>query len=346
MRAFTEAILFPLVVTVSSCSTLSGCALAVMCVSAARQTRGHSADAHAAKSLQLLLGFLGVADALFAVSFLVAQLPTGWRGSESGGPACLIAATLNDVGALGSALFTAALAWALHCALVLQGRHTVRLARLALPLSALVWVSIAIFETSIWLAFYEPRGALAPNQVMPWCHWRRGTIWVSVSLYSIIILVCVYLLAVYAHIAVHTHRRLRSALATALHPATGDDSCSLTTEELDSRLQSALYMRSRALALDVRLSSYLLAYILSQLPSVVHRMWQASTPGSTSPEWLAIAQSATQPAQGLLNLLVFSHHSRRPSTDRSSWDLGCGECVRRWCSGTRRNRGSTNSAYQ
>ena len=109
MRAFTEAILFPLVVTVSSCSTLSGCALAVMCVSAARQTRGHSADAHAAKSLQLLLGFLG---------------------------------------------------------------------------------------------------------------------------------------------------------------------------------------------------------------------------------------------QGLLNLLIFSHHSRRPSTDWSSWDLGCGECVRRWCSGTRRNRGSTNSAYQ
>ena len=60
-----------------------------------------------------------------------------------------------------------------------------------------------------------------------------------------------------------------------------------------------------ALALDARLSSYLLAYLLSQLPSVAHRMCQVA---GDAPQWLAFAQSATQPAQGLLNLVVFSHH--------------------------------------
>ena len=148
-------------------------------------------------------------------------------------------------------------------------------------------------------------------------------------LYAIIIAVMVYLVLCYFRIVCHFHSQVATALRTALHPHVGrpsttDDSLSLSADELEARLRSGVRMRERALALDVRLSSYLAAYLLSQLPSVVHRLWQAASPDGYAPEWLAVAQSATQPAQGLLNLIVFSHHSRRPSTDRSSWAvLGC-----------------------
>jgi hypothetical protein len=89
-----------------------------------------------------------------------------------------------------------------------------------------------------------------------------------------------------------------------------------------------------ALALDARLSSYLLAYLLSQLPSVAHRMCQVA---GDAPQWLAFAQSATQPAQGLLNLVVFSHHGLGSSQSLRG-------LARRCCCCRRRERSSTEVA--
>ena len=237
---FISSVLCPLVVAVSSCSALSGCILAATCVHTACRHRGPVADA--ARSMQWLLGCLGISDAIFAGSFLVAQLPGGWR-SKDVGAACLVAASLNDVGALASALFTAALAGTLHSALVIRAAWTVRLARLTLPLAALLWLGVGVFEALLWALLYEPDGALGPDPTMPWCHWTRKRIWVSEFLYGVIIAVSLYLLFCYCRILCHYHSVHRSAAAELLRPSTADER--LTPADLEERMESARHMRGR-----------------------------------------------------------------------------------------------------
>ena len=97
----------------------------------------------------------------------------------------------------------------------------------------------------------------------------------------------------------------------------------------DALVASAI--RARAWKVDRRLAAYLGAYLLSQGFSVVHRIWQVF---GQAPEWLAVAQCATQPAQGTCNLLVLVHHA-------ALWRHSCRVCYRQRSRVSHSSMGST-----
>ena len=63
----------------------------------------------------------------------------------------------------------------------------------------------------------------------------------------------------------------------------------------------------------------------------MHRIWQVF---GQAPEWLAVAQCATQPAQGTCNLLVLVHHA-------ALWRHSCRVCYRQRSRVSHSSMGST-----
>jgi len=67
--------------------------------------------------------------------------------------------------------------------------------------------------------------------------------------------------------------------------------------------------------LHLRLSSYLIAFIVCQLPGAVHQVVRVYAP---PPAWLVLLRACTQPLQGVVNALVYWQQARRPVSTANS----------------------------
>jgi hypothetical protein len=288
------------VLVVSYASAIGGLALACLCAAAAR-----SQHRPAVQFVTLVLSQLGLADFVFSASFAVAW----WHNATpTGGAACTAAAFLNQLGIVVSAWWTILVAWAvrnaLHdrtdalCCEIKCCASSTRFARVA----ACTWgVPLACV---LLLTIKKTDRVLGSETSLPWCHWRRGASWsvMTVLLYGNVALALLYCSVTYVRI-IRDHRQLRSMacgmqneLLAAAAPAAP------APAETETSVQ-------RGWAIDTRLASYLAAYVLSQFCSLFNRLWQLAR--GDAPTWLLFAQAATQPAQGLLNALVYLHHSRQ-----------------------------------
>ena len=145
---------------------------------------------------------------------------------------------------------------------------------------------------------------------------------VASVLYVNVLLALAYVLWAYTDLAVRLHCRFgmqAAALRQLGTPSQGSEASSSGSAVMTSELVSA---RATIRRLDMRLSLYLLAFLVAQLPSVLHRSIQICV-GDVS-AWLAVAQAATQPAQGLLNALVYLRYN-----GKNNWSFWCHNCKRR-----------------
>ena len=304
-----------LVVCSSSLSFLGGTTLAILCTLA-------SLEPSALGSLPLLqtvLAQLGIADAIFSFSFLLAQARN--TNSTSGGPACQVASFLNEWGGLTTAWWTIAFAFFVRQAL-LQGAPLARWtaaarSRLYWRLLPLVWGSTLLYAIAVFAIVYEPRHMLGPQATMPWCHWLlidsdqdRSALVFSTLFYINIGAALIFVTCTYTDVIIRHHLRAAAARRSLnpAAPALAQVPTDVRARSIDTPLAPQQPMPSPSVSkwsLDVRLASYLGAYVIAQLPSILHRMLQV---GSASPKWLADAQVATQPAQGFLNACVFLYH--------------------------------------
>ena len=316
----TNATSIPLELTVAvttSASVSMACAsvLAITCWLSYRAVVSESPQALGiVPLLQIVLANLGAADAIFAFSFVLAQardeaLPTG-------GAACQAAAVLNECAGIVSGWLTIGYGWLVRSALVHGGRtsdgrrwDSALRSRVCWRVLPAVWLLPMLYEVVIFAAVYAPRDLIGPEQSVPWCHWkeegdgrqRHITPW-SAVVYGNVVIALFFVVWAYcdALLRLHSRARTRRALLAELRS-------SATADEQDPQSQSRA-AASSSWRLDARLTSYLGAYCIAQVPSLLHRMLQVF---GQSPEWLAQAQCATQPAQGFLNALVFCHHTRK-----------------------------------
>lgn len=323
---YMVAVLRPLVISAASVSTASAL---VLCASAyCAQTQGISTSSVSSARemmgcVQLVLMFLGLADFIFAFSFLLANMPTGAFGPASGGFACYASASLNEFGGMVSSVCSALLAYTLHAALVdrMQPHHLrVRLVRWLVA----AWAAPAVLEVALLSAVYIPTHTIGPEPTEPWCHWvdpqqqpngkledNANLTWISQLVYAWTELSLLYVIVQYARIHIAFAKAVQQASLLAV---VGNSPPGSETEDA----LTATAIRTRAWKVDRRMGAYLGAFLCAEGFSVVHRVWQIFGP---SPKWLAVAQCATQPAQGTFNLLVLVHHSKL-------WRQSCSTCFR------------------
>ena len=305
------------VIVSSALSALSGLLLALTCGMACAFPPSERSPK---RYVQLCLCNLGLADFTFASSFLLAQLRDD---SQTGGPVCYAAAVLNEYAGVTSALWTATLAWTIRCALVRRRSFEffwdIRRRRL-LPL--VVWLMPLAVEAALFASIYYPEQLLGPEPELPWCHWHKGGVDLSLLLYGVVALTMSYCALCYWSVIRHhivvgrqaaallrDDERL-AAYAADAGTADADVGQGLPAEGA-TRWPSAAAAGAggtapRARSLDLRLGSYVMAFTINQLPSLVHRLWQVWQ--GSPPRAVAIAQALTQPAQGLLNAAVYLHH--------------------------------------
>ena len=258
-------VLRPIVIVSATISTLSGLLLSGLCARAWHL----SAEQSPAANVQLVLMWLGGADAVFAASFLIAQLPTGAFGAESGGVACYISSCLNEFGGMVSALCTATLAYALHAALAGGLRPPLLRTRIR-ALLAVAWLLPACLELALTFAVYLPQKIIGPEVTVPWCHWHRDLVALGQGLYVFIEGSLLYTAVQYVRIHCHMQATVQQAALLEHHAAWQPIWRDHTSAE--HRL------RSTAWKLDRRMATYLCAYVIAQGPSVVHRAWQVFGP--------------------------------------------------------------------
>ena len=311
------------VVSSASASLLSGLIFATLCYRASQTP----SSLGALPLLQFLLANLGVADAIFSLSFILAQ---GRDSSASGGFICQLSAFLNEWGGMTSSWWTVAYGWFIREALLHGGRqrngppwNAATRSRLHWRLMPFVWGVPLAYEALAFPFFYIPDGIIGPDATEPWCHWRDldevGVEIVSTLVYSNVVVALLFVLWAYADLIVRQH--LRSSAHRRLLAATA------ATAHADALPAPAAAVAS-VWCVDARLASYLGAFAVAQTPSVIHRALQII---ATSPSWLASVQLATQPAQGLLNALVFLHHTRFFRADGALPLFRCGADGPRGC---------------
>ena len=358
----------PIALVVVASSSLSACfglILAVACAIACWST--HPDDASSSRSpaqfVQFVLTNLGVADLLFASSFLLAQ---GRDASPSGGPVCITAAIFNEYAGVASALWTAALAWTLRGAIVYRRSLEFYWGWRRSLLFAAVWGIPALVECALVLTLYLPQELIGPEQNLPWCHWRKDGLDFSLLLYSVLVASACFCGVCYCSVLRARGVGLREAalleeeerLAAAGFGAddafqrrrgSGDarggggasragEAARGPTAAVHEAAVRAELLRAQSRRLDFRLGSYVAAFLLSQAPALLHRLWQCGL--GHPPASIAAAQALTQPAQGLLNALVYIHHG--------SCQAGCCKpCSERhhscWCWGMAAFRGRDTS---
>jgi len=337
-----EGYLTWLVVCSSSLSFVSGITLSILCTLASLEPSALGS----LPLLQTILAQLGIADALFSFSFLLAQARN--TNSTSGGPACQAASFLNEWGGLTTAWWTIAFAFFVRQAL-LQGSPLARWtaaarSRLYWRLLPLIWVSTLLYVTMVFAIVYEPMHTLGPQATVPWCHWLlsdkdHDEIVFSTLFYINIGAALIFVTCTYTDVIIRHHLRVAAARRSLnlAAPALAQDPADTRARSIDTPLAPQQPMPSPSTSkwsLDLRLASYLGAYIVAQLPSILHRMLQLAR---ASPEWLADAQMATQPAQGFLNACVFLNHMGHSRINVGLLDrCGCSSRTRRrhswsWC---------------
>ena len=297
-----------IVIISSSASLLCGLVMSFLCRLSAQSSPSEPA---ARVFVQLILSQLGLADAVFSFSFLLAQAR---NGTSDGGWACQLGAVLNEYGGIVSTWWTVIMAHAVSRALLHPHRSV-----MPLPFSitaATVWGIPFVVEAVLFFTLYEPRGWLGPQVSLPWCHWKRDDMAMSLLLYLNVGVAIGYVTLAYGHV----HLRSRALHAEAL-----------LQEGAAEAAEAVAATSHRLWTLDLRLASYHLAYVFSQTPSVVHRVWEACaaswpTRVSSPPYWIAVSQASTQPTQGLLNAVVFIHQAR---CTPHSLALDCRACLRR-----------------
>ena len=142
-----------------------------------------------------------------------------------------------------SAIWSALLALAFHRLLVFQGSAAERMWRRRWLVVSAAWVLPLVFEVSLLLAVYLPQQIMEPEPDLPWCHWKKATLWEMEMDYAIVEISLLVIIVQYSRTLCHV-RRMRQAASSAL-------SCAEVQEPRASLLQEP----SRAWAIDVRLSS-------------------------------------------------------------------------------------------
>ena len=299
------------VVVSSSLSGVSGLAISFL---SWQQARSHSSAPHL-HVMQRTLAHLGLADAIFAASFLLAQARDA---SASGGPACQIAAGLNEFGGLVSTWWTCVMAWVVHEVLLVRRSNTSSLPRRFSCLALGIWGVPLVLELALFATLYVPRDIFGPERKEPWCHWRHDAMAVALPMYLNGVLAMAFVCWTYGRVCCHYRTLHGEALLSEQQTLANRAELASARSAADRAIEEVpLPSPQRLWTLDRRLASYLLAYLVSQGPSIIHRIWQAVSQlprvhGVASPPgWLAVAQASTQPAQGTLNALVFLHHSTR-----------------------------------
>jgi hypothetical protein len=320
----------------SSGSVVAGLVLCVLCGVAASSTAA-DVDSHPAVHLiARVLAHLGLADALYALSFVLAA----WRQpTASGGAVCQVASFLSGFAGTVSTWWTIVVAWVLRGALTrprdschsLLGRqyfHRVALATWGLPLA----IETALYSAVALPAL--PQHRVGPEEGEPWCWWRGGSMVLSTIYYLWVLLCLGYIGVTYGAITSHfCHARAllaqhtRSLLVQPLDPNADDPNADdahannphsndlysdshashssaaplhtaplhtaplhtapLHTAPLHTAPLHTAPLRTAPLGrgtleraprlswvLDVRLLSYLAAYVVSNGPSVIHRLLQ------------------------------------------------------------------------
>lgn len=203
--------------TAATLSVAGGGLLAIMSL---KHIKLHSQRSHTRGMLVMLL-HLGLADAVFACSFLIAQLPTGvW--SPDGGAACTIGSVLNEVGSLVTSLLIMLFAWQLHHAKTIRdevdepAQQEWTPAQRAHWLCAAAWLLPLVVEALLYYLVYFPQDAIGPQVLMPWCHWKPGVKGWSLLQYSVVLLALVYSAIVYLRVCALSGRcSPRRALSTS-----------------------------------------------------------------------------------------------------------------------------------
>ena len=244
-----------------------------------------------------ILGHLGLADAIFASSYLLAQLPGGAFPAESNstGVLCRTSAIANEFGGIAICAWVSVFAWHLH-----RGLVSVAAIGITWIASAAIWSGIALLVTLIAALVYAPQHAFEPEPSMPWCHW--GAKLGVASLVQALVTICTMLYTVVIACLVQRHFILaRRALPVGSR-----------TSDLHAHVNS-------------RLSSYLLAFLVCQIPALLHRLFELYT--ADSPAALIAAHAVTHPLQGALNALVYVKHAFPQRDKREGSRLGSALCV-------------------
>ena len=199
--------LVPPMITAATLSMAGGGLLAVLSF---MQMKMHSRRSHTRGMLVMLI-HLGLADAVFASSFLIAQLPTGaW--SPNGGAACSVGSVLNECGSLVTSLLIILFAWQLYNVSTVS-EVTIILDEADEPahqgwtptqrahwLCAIAWLLPLVVEALLWYLVYFPQDAMGPQVLMPWCHWKHALVGWSLLQYSVTGLAMVYSAIIYLRV--------------------------------------------------------------------------------------------------------------------------------------------------
>ena len=233
----------------------------------------------------LLLANMSAADTIFASSFLLAQA-TGTIDYGVRDPFCNAAGAIHEAAAICVAALTAVFAHHVHDSIVGNQQLSERTMHSELILA---WLMPCVLEALLIIFVYLPHRAFVYEGArLPWCHWNDDFLGFSCFQYGCIVAAMAYCLQVYLSCYGHARRSLPRSLSKYL---------------------------------GFRLTSYFLAFWLSQAPAVAHRGFQVSQMACRvyhfNPDqclqaphhWLAALQAATQPLQGLMNACVYVHHA-------------------------------------
>ena len=299
---------------VSAGSLLGGGYLCFSCApSIFRSDAAATTTQHHKHVVRAILLMVGVADSISAANWIATQINVlAFAGAESI-PYCVAATLVGTIGLNAMSAWTAMLARQLYAALTLRSA-----------------TSLGVYEhTAGWGVPLVLAVLVAPEYVAT-CSAGTPPFRVALLLeYSVPGLASLYVAVQYFRIrhANRDHFRVNLlAHATAFSQAgattDGSQRSSRTLSEEASSGRSIL-----AFKLDMRLLSYLIAYVACQLPALPalaampHDFGQKDTDtylhGEAVP--LVAVRVLAQSAQGLVNALVFMHHARHDRTGVAAW---------------------------
>lgn len=312
-----DVILQCIAVATSGLSFVSGSGLSVVCCMARHAVvRGTHSD-----NVLLLLEVLGAFDALYAASFLLDAAAVIVDGRETAMYSSLnTAADFLFAYATCTSLLSAILAWYLYRALVWAAEPEL-MRRDLLRLIALATIGMPVTACIAFAAAYGNA---------PVSYWLQLSVWVVVEGGALLTVVMLYI-------------RIQCHFAAVRSVAEASRTSGRTTGML-------------AASMHARLSSYLLVFVLTQLPPTFYYAWgghfqldlpsrHGVQPRGSVPFALAVVRVVTQPLTGFANACVYMHHARqraarvRDASMAALWRRCCHCCFK----SSTRLRGSMNS---
>ena len=310
-------------------STVAAAMLALACAPGCGSAKRRPTNAGA---VSLILFNIGLADLLGALSWVVGSVRMGFTHTHivpvnltlhgTAAPpleetTCTLTAVVGMWSFCAMSAWTCMLAAHLHAALVgLRPADSLpcggaRAARIALALWLIAAVPAGVAAPGHHLACVEGTHPAPPGGGGAW---EEATRWVwRASFVALPLLTVAYCCAQYARVRLHFRRTSSLTLTSPVAPPAAGPPPTLRQRVL-----------TLATKLDGRLLSYLIAYLLCQLPglpaAIALDRYLSLNDSDAYIEYandpMMIARMVANPLQGLVNALVFWHHARRRMEER------------------------------